>query len=55
MRLKESAIKAIKNNAEVYFGSDVSIWLFGSRADSSKKVVILICMLKQQKLILMKL
>lgn len=37
VRLSKEEIKAIKETAVDVFGKDVRVWIFGSRADLSKK------------------
>jgi len=37
MRLTQSQIKAIKSAAAEIFGDEAEVWLFGSRADDSRR------------------
>lgn len=37
MRLTESQIKAIKSAAVEIFGDEAQVWLFGSRADDTRR------------------
>lgn len=37
MRLNSFQLQTICDNAEKYFGSQVHVWLFGSRVDDQKK------------------
>jgi len=37
MRLTENEAATIRNSAQTYFGRQARVWLFGSRADDSKR------------------
>jgi hypothetical protein len=46
MRLTQFEISVIKQSASEIFGSDVQVFLFGSRVDDTKKVETSICISK---------
>ena len=47
MRLSNDSMLTIKQAVTLIFGKDAKVYLFGSRTDMPKRVVTLICILRQ--------